>query len=152
MYINLVVFRLAGERCALPLSAVERIVRAVEVTPLPGAPSAVLGVIDVAGTLIPVFSLRRKFQLEDRDVGTDDQFVIAQTAQRRVAIVVDAALEVLAQAAARISDPPALLPNLVHVRGVARLDDGLVVIHNLEAFLTEEESRQLDEALDRAGG
>lgn len=41
-----VVFCLDGQRYALPLAAVRRIVRAVEVTPLPGAPAIVLGAID----------------------------------------------------------------------------------------------------------
>ena len=65
---QLVVFRLNGQRYALPLAAVERIVCAVEVTPLPGAPPVVLGVINVAGCVLPVFNIRRRFLLPEREV------------------------------------------------------------------------------------
>lgn len=44
---QVVVFTLEGQQYALPLSAVERIVHAVEITPLPKAPEIVLGVINM---------------------------------------------------------------------------------------------------------
>ena len=42
---QIVLFTLDEPRYALPLSAVERVVRAVEITPLPKAPEVVLGVL-----------------------------------------------------------------------------------------------------------
>ena len=53
---QLVVFRLDERRYALPLAVVERVVRAVDVTPLPKAPPMVLGVIDVHGRVLPVLN------------------------------------------------------------------------------------------------
>jgi purine-binding chemotaxis protein CheW len=40
---------------------VERIVRVVEVTPLPKAPEIVLGVVNVQGQIIPVINIRKRF-------------------------------------------------------------------------------------------
>lgn len=62
----LVVFRLDERRYALPLSVVERVIRAVEVTPLPKAPPIVLGAIDVQGRVVPVLNVRRRFLMPDR--------------------------------------------------------------------------------------
>ena len=57
--VQFVVFRLDKQRYALSLAAVERVVRAAEVTLLPNAPPIVLGAIDVGGRVLPVFNVRR---------------------------------------------------------------------------------------------
>jgi purine-binding chemotaxis protein CheW len=48
-----VAFSVDTRRFALPLDAVERVVRAAEYTPLPLAPDVVLGALDVAGEILP---------------------------------------------------------------------------------------------------
>ena len=104
-----VVFCLDGQRYALPLAAVRRIVRAVEVTPLPGAPAIVLGAIDVEGSVLPVLDIRRRFLLPEREIGPADQFLIASTARRAVALVIDEAHGVIEReqsAGAKTERPP----------------------------------------------
>lgn len=143
----LMVFRLGEQRYALPLEAVERIVRAVEVTPLPGAPAVVLGVIDVQGSVFPVLGIRRRFGLAEREVDPGDQFVLARAAGRTVVLVIDEALGVLEHPASAVIDAARLAPGAGQIRGVVRLEDGLVLIHDLENFLSLDEASALDEAL-----
>ncbi len=81
-----VAFSADTRRFALPLDAVERVVRAAEYTPLPLASDLVLGALDVAGEILPVFSLRRRFRLTDRPLALTDQFVIARNAGRRLVL------------------------------------------------------------------
>jgi purine-binding chemotaxis protein CheW len=148
--LKLVVFRLGELRYALPLAVVERIVRAVEVTPLPGAPALVLGVIDVEGCVLPVFNLRRRFLLPEREVSPDDQILIARTAKQRVALVVDEALGVIERNEAEAIGSADILPGLELIQGVVKLEDGLVLIHELEKFLSLDDAIALSEAMDRA--
>lgn len=142
-------FGLDAGRYALPLAVVERIVRAAHVTPLPLAPPVVLGVIDVEGHVRPVFNLRRKFRLPERTVDPADQFLIARTAQRTVVLVIDAAHGVLECPAAAVIDAAHIEPTTGHVRGVIPLEDGLVLIHDLEVLLSPDEGRALDEAMNQ---
>lgn len=58
---QLVVFAFDEQRYALHLSAVERIVRMVEITPLPKAPEIVLGVVNVQGRIVPIVNIRKRF-------------------------------------------------------------------------------------------
>jgi purine-binding chemotaxis protein CheW len=58
---QLVVLTLDEQRYALHLSAVERIVRMVEITPLPKAPQIVLGVVNVQGRIVPIVNIRKRF-------------------------------------------------------------------------------------------
>ena len=144
---QLVMFRLDEQRYALPLSAVERVVHAVEVTPLPGAPDIVLGAIDVGGCILPVLNLRRRFLLPERDIGLADQFLIAQAGRRVVALVIDEAQGVIAHEQAAVIGSDRIVPGLEQFQGVVRLDDGLVLIHDLEKFLSLDEARALDAAI-----
>jgi purine-binding chemotaxis protein CheW len=99
---QLVVFLLEGQRYALRLAAVERVVRAVEITPLPQAPEIVLGMINVEGRIVPVVNMRNRFGRPERAIELSDQFIIARTSRRAVALVVDSVNEVVACTEAQV--------------------------------------------------
>lgn len=147
--LQLVVFRVGGQRHALRMSVVERVTPAAEVTPLPGAPAAVLGAIDIGGTIVPVFSLRRRLGLRDLAMRLTDVFLIARTASRSVALLVD---EVQAVRAAPVPavDAATIAPGLRTVQGLVPLDGGLLLIHDLERFLSPEDERVLEAAMCQA--
>ncbi|HZV98987.1 MAG TPA: chemotaxis protein CheW [Methylophilaceae bacterium] len=145
-----VIFTLDGQRYALALDTVERIVRAVEVTPLPEAPAVVLGVINVEGRVLPVLNLRQRFLLPHRDINLDDQFMIAYTGSRDVVLVIDETVGVIERDPSQIIAPNLVAAGLKHINGIVQLDDGLVLIHDLEKFLTQDEERTLTEAIGRA--
>lgn len=149
-HLEFVAFRLDDQRFALPVGVAERFVRAVEVTPLPGAPPIALGAIDVGGTVVPVLSLRLRFGHPDRPVRITDLFLIARTPTRPVALVVDEALGVMTVPPEAVSAAIAVVPGLEHVRGVVRLDDGLMLIHDLETCLSLDEERAVAHALRQA--
>ena len=146
---DLVVFRLDDQRYALPLLAVDRVVHAIEITPLPNAPPIVLGVIDLHGDVVPVLNVRRRFRLPERSIRLTDQFLVARTAGRTVALVIDDALGVTRRPRSAVTDSSQIVPGLDYVQGVVKLDDGLVLIHDLEKFLSLDEARTLNEAMDR---
>lgn len=144
---RLVVFRLDAQRYALSLAVVERSVRAVEVTGLPNAPAIVLGVINVEGCVLPVLNLRRRFGLPEREISLSDQFLIARTTRRTVVLVVDETQGVIEHPKAEIIGPAQIVPGLGQIQGVVKLPDGLVLIHDLELFLSLEEVNALDAAM-----
>ncbi|HEY0971117.1 MAG TPA: chemotaxis protein CheW [Gemmatimonadales bacterium] len=143
---HLLLFSIDDLRFALPVSAVRETVRAVAITPLAGAPGVVEGVIDVRGTVTPVLDMRARFRLPPRPVRPSDHMVLAEAAGRQVALRVDRVLEVATVTgedvrAARDDDP-----SMRHLAGVARLPDGLVLVGDLDAFLTQGEREALEVA------
>lgn len=144
-----VVFGLDQNRYALPLAAVDRIVRAAQITPLPLAPAIILGALDLAGSVLPVFNVRRRFRLPERDIEPGDHFLIARTMHRSVVLVIDCAQGVLELPAAAAIDVASLTRHPGHFRGVLRLEDGLVLIHDLDVFLSPDEALGLDVALSQ---
>ncbi len=149
---QLVVFRLDDRRYALPLTVVERVVRAVEVTPLPHAPAIVLGAINVWGRVLPVLNVRRRFLMPVREICPADWFLLAHTTRQTVVLVIDEAEGVVERPQIDIVASAELVSGLDQFPGVVRLDDGLVFIHDLETFLSVTEARALDEALDETLG
>lgn len=147
--IKIVVFLVERQRYALPLDIVERIIRAVEVTPLSKAPEMVMGAIDVEGRVLPVLNLRRRLNLRERTIEPTQQFVLAQTTRRAVALVTDEVLEVAETPPTGIVEPAQISPGLEHLSGVVRMADGLVLIYDLERFLSLEEEYALDRALEQ---
>src|SRR5712691_6882236 len=146
---QLLLFRLDERRYALSLTVVERVVRAVEVTPLPTAPAIVLGAINVHGRVLPVLNVRRRFLMPDRDIRPADWFLLAHTARRTVALVIDESEGVLERPLSEVVMSSQIVAGLEPFPGVVRLDDGLVLIHDLERFLSFDEARAVDVALDQ---
>jgi purine-binding chemotaxis protein CheW len=142
-----VVFSLDQGRYALPLASTSRIVRAAEITPLPAAPANVLGALNVAGEVLPVFNLRRRFGLPERPLAPADHLLIARTDDRTVVLTIDAALGVIEHPDTAMVDAERITSDLAHIRGVLPLEDGLVLIHDLAQFLSAAEAQQLDDAL-----
>lgn len=139
-----ITFNLDEQKFALHLSAVERIVLAVEVTPLPKAPGIVLGVVNIQGRVIPVVNIRKRFRLPEREMDLSDQFIIARTSMRTIALVVDAVDGVIEQSGLEVVAAREILPEMDYVDAVAKLNDGTVPILNLDRFLSLEEEKMLE--------
>ena len=143
-----VVFRLEGQRYALHLSQVERVVSMVAVSPLPKTPAVVAGVINYRGSVVPVLDLRPRFDFARREFGLTDHLLLARTTRRMLALPVDEVLGVNEVPVENILAPSTLLPGVGYVTGIVALADGLLFIHELEALLSMDEERRLTEAMD----
>ncbi|MGA7930243.1 MAG: chemotaxis protein CheW [Candidatus Sulfotelmatobacter sp.] len=144
---SLVVFTLDGQY-ALHLRNVERVVRAVEVTPLPRSPNIVLGVINAQGNILPVVNVRRRFRLMEREMEPTDRLIIAKTALRRVALLVDSVTGVIERSKDDVVPADAIVPRTEYLEGVTNLDENILLIHDLDTFLSLDEERVLDDALN----
>lgn len=71
-----VILELDGSRYVLPVEVVARVVRMAEVTRVPDAPEHVLGVLDVAGEVLPVLDLRLRLGHPRKEPGVDHRLVV----------------------------------------------------------------------------
>lgn len=146
-----VAFRVEDLFLALPLGRVMRSVRAVAVTSLPHAPEIVCGVINVQGRVVPVIDLRRRFGLPEREIRLTDQVLIAHSATRMLAMIVDAVFGVVACDAKDFIAVDSVVGGTRHVKGIVKGADGLMLIYDLDRFLSLDEERVLDAALATGG-
>jgi purine-binding chemotaxis protein CheW len=151
---DFVIVELDGQRYGLRADAVREVVRAVTITTLPNAPVVVEGIINVRGAVVAVLDLRRRFELPARPLDPSEYFVLARAGDRDVALRVDRATELVSLDPADIDQAEQVLSRSRYVAGVAKLRDGLVLIHDLETFLSAAEAATVDQALaghERAG-
>ena len=148
--IQWVLMTVDGQTYALPLAAVERIVRMVEVTPLPGAPDVVEGVIDIQGEVVPVVSIRRRLGLTRRPREISDSLVVAHARNRRLAVIAEAILGVVERSGDDVASTSDIARGSQYIEGVLKTGDGLVLIQDLEKFFSFEEERSLEQALENA--
>jgi purine-binding chemotaxis protein CheW len=138
------IFQLDAYRFGIAAADVVETVRAVMIAALPKAPPIVEGVINLRGRILPVLDIRARFRLPPKPIDPDDHLIIARTSERVVALRVDRVSDF-----ASISDADIVhaadVPSVgAMVTGVAKLSDGLVIIHDFAAFLTGAESAALD--------
>lgn len=145
---EVLVFEIAGQKYALPTEDVRELVRAVAITPLPSAPAAIEGVVNVRGRVLPVLDVRARFHLPPRVLDPADHFIVASAGPRGVILRVDRATHLAMIDESSIQAPETLGPSADYVAGVARVDDGLVLIHDLATFLTAAEAASLDAAVN----
>lgn len=146
---RVLVFVVDDRTYALPLPGVRRIVRAVEITALPDAPDAVLGVVNVQGQVVPVFDLRGRFRLPQREIAVTDHIVIAETALRSVAILADSVSGVFEFSRGAVVTGEDLPLDSQYVQGVVKLENGMILIHDLNTFLSPGEAASLEPILPR---
>jgi purine-binding chemotaxis protein CheW len=145
--LKIILFKLDEFNYALHLSAVERVVLTVEITPLPNAPDIVTGVLNFHGSIIPVINIRKRFNLSERDFHIEDQLIIARTSRRLVAISVDSVTGVLELESGQLVDIDSEFGYAKYLKGIAKVEDKIILIHDLESFLSLDEEKIIDEAI-----
>ena len=144
---KLLVFALSGLHCALRLADVERILPAVEISPVPKAPGIVLGLINVHGRILPVLNIRPLLRLPETETGLNDRLILTRTAGLPLAILVDDVTGLAEFSEQDIIGPEALYPGIEYLEGVAKLKDGILYVYNLDGFLSSEERAGIEDLL-----
>ena len=129
---SLLIFTIETRHFALNVFTVERVIRAVEVTPLVEAQKKVLGLINYGGQIIPVIDTRELFGLPAREMDPMDQLIIVNTSSRTLALWVDAVSDITDPQGQDIVQGGSILPNMDYVKGAIACDDGMIFICNLE--------------------
>lgn len=133
-------FKLGDEEYAVDILKVREIKCWTPVTPIPNTPEHMLGIINLRGDLIPVFDPRRKFRLARQTMGPATVIVFITVNfvdhERVLGLVVDAVADVHGIAADMIQPPPEFgRIDLDYIRGLAMLDERMLVILDIERLL-----------------
>lgn len=127
-------------------SVVREIVRAVAIAPLAGAPGVIEGAINLHGRIVPVVDIRQRLGIAPSPVSAGQFLVMLQTSDRLIAVRVDDVEEVADMARSAMETGLSLSPLLEQVQGVAAVAGGALVVHDVDAFLTQGERNALDVA------
>ena len=135
--LHLVTFRLGREEYGVDIGSVQEIIRAADITPVPGAPRHVRGVINLRGKIIPVVDLRLRFGLPEVEESEDRRIVVVELGEKRLGMLVDAVSQVIKFSSAVMEEMPeeATGVDSDYIRGVGKLDTRLIIILDLNRSL-----------------
>lgn len=87
--IEIIVFRLAYEIYGIETSFVREVYPLKDITPLPGTPSFVVGIINVRGQIVSVIDLKKFFNLPDKGLGELNKVIIMCNERMEFGILAD---------------------------------------------------------------
>lgn len=141
-------FSTADESYAIEIYFVTEIVGIQEITEVPDMPEYIMGVINLRGRVIPVIDIRLRFNLPFKEY-TDRTCVIVVDFQGiNVGIIVDEVAEVQNIPETNIDPPPRTGKGekSKYIKGMAKVDDEVIVILNVDTLLSEQDMQALSMA------
>ena len=142
-----VTFRLDNETYGINVMQVQEVLRYTEIAPVPGAPSYVLGIINLRGNVVTVIDTRERFGLSSTEVTDNTRIVIIEADEQVVGILVDAVAEVVYLRQSEIETAPNVGndESAKFIQGVCHKNDELLILVELEKMMTEEEWQEIAE-------
>jgi purine-binding chemotaxis protein CheW len=138
---QLVSFDLATESYGVDIGAVREIIRLQKITNVPRTPEFVEGVINLRGKVIPVVDLRKRFGLPVGDQSAENRIVVVDIGGQDIGVIVDAVNEVLRIFSDSVEPPSSVITTADpdYLMGIAKVDNKLLILLNLESVLSAEE-------------
>lgn len=90
--IEVVEFVLAHERYAVESSYVREVYPLRDITPLPGTPPFVAGIVNVRGRILSVIDIRKFFDLPEKGLGELNRIIILASEEMEFGILADAVI------------------------------------------------------------
>lgn len=143
--LQLVSFTVGNELFAVNILSVQEINRMLELTKVPQSPEGVEGVINLRGRIIPVLDLRVQFGILATELNEQSRIVVVEVQGNTVGFIVDSVHEVLTINRSVIEPTPSMTStiNSNYVAGVAKLDDQLLILLDLNSLLSKESLAKL---------
>ena len=107
--IQLVSFMLAEEEYGVEVLKVREIIRMPTITKMPNVPHHVEGIINLRGKVIPIISMRRRFNLMESENNNQTRIIIMDVCGSLTGFIVDAVSEVIRIHSSEIQPPPSMM-------------------------------------------
>jgi purine-binding chemotaxis protein CheW len=134
---NLVGFTIADVNYAVPIKAVREIINPLPVVALPHAPTAVVGVADYRGEVVPLVDMRRRLGLVEIEPSRKTKWIVLEAERGVVAIIVDGVTDVFGSQDRDVKPPPEVGGDTMRrgIEGVVSSELGMVFVVSVSALM-----------------
>lgn len=144
--VQFVVFRLGKEEYGINIMQVQEIGPYEEPVKVPNTPGFVEGVMNLRGNVIPVISLKKRFNISGQEITDNTRTIVINFGSKQIAFIVDDASEVLTLNEADIQETPEIISGVdrKYITGIGKQRERLIIILDLNFLLSENEYTQLE--------
>lgn len=141
-----VVFKLGNEKYCADIANVGSITEFDEITKVPNSPAYIEGVINLRGEVIPIVSLKKRFNVKEAADSEDARIIIITYDGKNIGFLVDDASQVIRIDDENIEPTPAIIAgeDRKYISGVGKVDGTIVVLLDLIKILSDSEIKALD--------
>ena len=124
---------------------VQEILRYTEIAPVPGAPSYVLGIINLRGNVVTVIDTRARFGLMSAEATDNSRVLIIEAEEQVIGILADSVAEVVYLRSSEIDSAPNIgtEESAKFIQGVSNRDGELLILVDLNKLLNDDEWDEL---------
>jgi len=154
METRVIIFRLGKERYGIDVELVKGIERAqnLPVVRIPNSVPYIKGIINLRGTVIPIYNLRSKFSLPDIQTTDTTSLLITAVGEVSLAIWVDEVEGIFDIAKEDTFAIPAIVKGSEtgYIHEFAHLKEGLAIILDAYNLLSDEEKQRVTDMIEDA--
>ncbi|PKM57158.1 MAG: chemotaxis protein CheW [Firmicutes bacterium HGW-Firmicutes-3] len=132
-----IVVNLGVEQYGINIQYVQNIVRMINITRVPKAPYYIKGVVNLRGDIIPVMSIRLKFDMEEDVLSDSTRIIFVKLEGNEIGLIVDEVKEVIQLSDADIDNisREAHEEKDAYVFGVGKIGESLVTLLNIDELI-----------------
>lgn len=147
-----VIFKVGEGEYGLDVSQVNAIETLSSVVPVPNAASHILGIMNLRGEVLPVYSLRIKFGLPETSTDEQTKIIVTVSNGVKVAYKVDAVKEIIECTQETLEEFPSIVrtSDTAYVDSVVNHQGRLILLLNHDRMLKDEEARNLADLVNDA--
>lgn len=136
-----IITKFDNEQYGINISYIENIVRVQPITRVPHVQPYFLGIINLRGEIIPIMSLRLKFDLDERANTNETRILIIKCEQgAKIGILVDSVKEVVSLSENDIEKISSDNEAKVFLSGVGKYNNSLISLINIQGLINEIEN------------
>lgn len=138
---QLVGFRLDDADYAIAITTIREIILMKPITRLPQVPPSIEGLINLRGTVIPLVNLRKRFGLPHRPFDDETRTIVVTVHEKTIGCIVDEVTQVIRVSVDQVQPVPIAMTAVAkrYIAGLARLEDRLVIILDIERLFGPDE-------------
>jgi purine-binding chemotaxis protein CheW len=148
---KVVVFLMGDQKYGISIENVLGIEKLQPITNIPETSHFIKGVINLRGDITPVLDLKQRLGIGETAHGEQTRILIVMMNDMRVGLMVDAATDILDIDEMVIEDAPEMVHGVKEsfLRGVAKMEDTLLVLLDLEYVLHFDEVNEVNEMIEK---
>lgn len=140
-----IIFSLGNEEYGISIMNVEEITEYKESVSVPNTPKFVEGIINLRGEIVPIISLKKRFNIEETEISSEARVIVIGINNKKVGFIVDEASQVLRINEENIEPAPDIVVGVdkQYITGIGKIEDKMVILLDLEYILTDNEKKEI---------